>query len=162
MTDSSSRVTAAADALGLDYVVTRLGPVRSLEEAADALGILPRQIAKTLVIRVAEGSYVLVLVPGDRQIAWPRLRALLGVNRAHLPSPDEAKEATGFERGTIGPLGTSRSWPVVLDATLTGPIHIGAGAHGVGLAVDATALAAAVGATVADISDQPALPKTVG
>ena len=46
-----------------------------------------------------------VLVPGDRVIAWPKLRALLGVTRLSMPDADAAKAATGYERGTITPDG---------------------------------------------------------
>ena len=87
--------------------MTRHGPVGSLEEAAAARGVEPRQIVKTMVVRVAEGDHRFVLVPGDREIAWPKLRALLGVNRLSMPSADAAYDVTGYVRGTITPLGSS-------------------------------------------------------
>ncbi|MBW8751366.1 MAG: YbaK/EbsC family protein [Propionibacteriales bacterium] len=151
--DNSARVTAAADALGLDYVVTRHGPVRSLEEAARARGIEPRQLVKTMVVRVSDGDHRFVLVPGDREIAWPKLRALLGVNRLSMPSADAAREVTGFVRGTITPLGSLTPLPVIADAAVTGTISIGGGAHGVALTVDAADLIDVLDATVADVTD---------
>ena len=54
--DNSSRAIAAAEALGLAYDVTRHGPVRSLEEAAAARGVEPRQIVKTLVSAELDGT----------------------------------------------------------------------------------------------------------
>ena len=119
-TDNSARAIAAAEALGLPHTVTRHGPVRSLEEAAAARDVEPRQIVKTLVVRVREGDHRFVLVPGDREIAWPKLRALLGVNRISLPSADEARDVTGYVRGTITPLGSRTALPVVVDASITG------------------------------------------
>ncbi len=151
--DHSDRALAAADELGLDYAVTRHGPVRSLEEAARARGVEPRAVVKTLVVRVAEGDYRFVLVPGDREIAWPKLRALLGVNRLSMPSAEVAFEATGYVRGTITPLGSTTAWPVVADAAMTGRVSLGGGAHGVALTVDADALVAALGASVADVTE---------
>lgn len=151
--DHSDRALAAADELGLDYAVTRHGPVRSLEEAARARGVEPRAVVKTLVVRVAEGDYRFVLVPGDREIAWPKLRALLGVNRLSMPSAEVAFEATGYVRGTITPLGSTTAWPVVADAAMTGHVSLGGGAHGVALTVDSAALVAALGATVADVTE---------
>jgi Cys-tRNA(Pro) deacylase len=144
---------AAAERLGLTFEVTRHGPVASLEEAAVARGVAPSQIVKTLVVRVAEGDYRFVLVPGGREISWPKLRALLGVNRMSMPPADEAFGVTGYVRGTITPLGSSTAWPVIADATLAGPVSLGAGAHGVALTVDASALAAALEAVVADVTD---------
>jgi Cys-tRNA(Pro) deacylase len=152
-TDRSGRAIAAAEQLGLAHTVTRHGPVRSLEEAAAARGVEPRQIVKTLVVRVAEGDHRFVLVPGDREIAWPKLRALLGVNRLSMPSAEGAREVTGYVRGTITPLGSTTPLPVIADATLTGPVSLGGGAHGVALTVEARELVAALGATVADVTE---------
>jgi Cys-tRNA(Pro) deacylase len=151
--DGSDRAIAAAERLGLAFEVTRHGPVRSLEEAAAARGVDPHQVVKTMVVRVSEGEQVLALVPGDREIAWPKLRTLLGVNRLTMASAEEAYDVTGYVRGTITPLGSSTVLPVVADASLTGRISLGGGAPGVALMVDAQALAAALGATVADVTE---------
>jgi Cys-tRNA(Pro) deacylase len=151
--DRSAQALAAAEALGLRHTVTRHGPVRSLAEAAAARGVEPRAVVKTIVVRVAEGDYRFVLVPGDREIAWPKLRALLGVNRLSMPSADVAREATGYVRGTITPLGSTTAWPVVADASLRGPVSIGGGAHGVALSVDAGELVEALDATVTDVTE---------
>jgi Cys-tRNA(Pro)/Cys-tRNA(Cys) deacylase len=131
---SEERALAAASTLGLPHTVTRHGPVSSLEEAAAARGVAPSQVVKTLVVRVSEGDYRFVLVPGGREISWPKLRALLGVNRLSMPSADVALEVTGYARGTITPLGSSTAWPVVADSTLDGQVSIGGGAHGVAVA----------------------------
>ncbi|MGN6130896.1 MAG: aminoacyl-tRNA deacylase [Nocardioidaceae bacterium] len=152
-TDGSGRALAAAQALDLHAEVTRHGPVRSLAEAAAARGVTPHDVVKTLVVRVSDGDYRFVLVPGDREIAWPKLRALLGVNRLSMPSAEVAFEVTGYERGTITPLGSTHPWPVVADATMTGRVSIGGGAHGVALTVDAEHLVRALQATVADVTD---------
>jgi len=151
--DNSGRALAAADELGLVHGVTRHGPVSSLEEAAAARGVEPHQLVKTMVVRVSEGEHVFVLVPGDREIAWPKLRALLGVNRLTMASADTAYDVTGYVRGTITPLGSLTPLGVVADASLQGPISLGGGAHGVALTVDAAELATAMTATVADVTE---------
>lgn len=151
--DSSARALAAAEALGLACTVTRHGPVRSLEEAAAARGVEPAAVVKTIVVRLADDDYRFVLVPGNREIAWPKLRALLGLNRLSMPSADVALGVTGYVRGTITPLGSTTSWPVVADASLDGPVSVGGGAHGVALTVDAAELVRALDATVADVTD---------
>jgi Cys-tRNA(Pro) deacylase len=150
--DGSDRAIAAAERLGLAFEVTRHGPVRSLEEAAAARGVDPHQVVKTMVVRVSEGEQVFVLVPGDREIAWPKLRAVLGVNRLTMASSDEAYDVTGYVRGTITPLGSATPLPVVADSSMTGRVSLGGGAPGVALLVDAAELVRAVDATVADVT----------
>ena len=148
-------VTALVES-GLPYrVIEHTTPVTSLAEAASARGVAVVDVVKTLVVRRAEGDYVLVLVPGGRSISWPKLRALLGVSRLSMPPADEAFTATGFQRGTITPLGTTTTWPVVADSIIAtrGEITLGSGAHGVAIGVDAGALLTAVQATVADVSE---------
>jgi Cys-tRNA(Pro)/Cys-tRNA(Cys) deacylase len=150
--DHSDRAIAAAEALGLSHEVTRHGPVRSLEEAAAARGVEPHQLVKTMVVRVAAGEHVFVLVPGDREIAWAKLRAVLGVNRLTMAPADEAYDVTGYVRGTITPLGSRTSLPVVADSSIGGRISLGGGAPGVALTVDAGELLGALEATVAHVT----------
>ena len=118
---SEDRALAALDAAGVAYEVIRHGPVRSLQEAADARGVEPADVVKTIVVRRADDDFLFVLVPGDREIAWPKLRSLLGVSRLSMPDAETAYAATGYERGTITPFGSSRTWPVIADASLDRP-----------------------------------------
>jgi Cys-tRNA(Pro) deacylase len=144
----------ALEAAGLPHRVIRHGPVSSLAEAAQARGVQPADVIKTLVVRRADDDFLFVLVPGDRVISWPKLRALLGVSRLSLPPPDVALAATGYERGTITPFGSSHPWPVIADERIRGRmITLGAGQHGVAVAVDADAALRALAAVGADVSD---------
>lgn len=137
----------------------RHGPVHSLAEAAEARGVEPADIVKTLVVRRGDDDFLFVLVPGDRQISWPKLRALLGVSRMSMPDAATARDVTGYERGTITPFGATRAWPVVADERVRGRrITLGGGAHGVAVALDADAALTVLGATVADVSE----PETGG
>jgi len=145
--------TAAMTAAGLEHLLTRHGPVDSLEAAAAARGVPPGALVKTIVVRRGADDYLFVLVPGDRTISWPKLRALLGVNRLSLPDAATAKEVTGYERGTITPFGATHAWPVVADSHVRGTVSIGAGAHGVAATVDAVALVHTLAAQVADVTD---------
>ena len=152
--DGGTRAAQALVDSGIEHTITRHGRVRSLEEAAAARGVEPRDIIKTLVVRRGEGDHLFVLVPGDRQISWPKLRALLSVNRISLPDKEIAREVTGYERGTITPFGSLRALPVVADEPVAGrTVSIGAGAHSVAATLDADAMLAHLDATVADVTD---------
>ncbi|MDP3951122.1 aminoacyl-tRNA deacylase [Microbacterium sp.] len=149
---SETRAAAALAETGIDHVIVRHGPVDSLVEAALARGVVPNQVVKTLVVRRGEDDYLFILVPGDRQISWPKLRALLGVTRLSMPSAETARDVTGYERGTITPFGALRAWPVIADARVQGPISIGAGAHGVSALAAAADVIRSLSATVADVT----------
>lgn len=142
------------DAAGLDYRIVSHGPVRSAAEAAVARGVDVQDLIKTIVVRRGEDDFLFILVPGDRAISWPKLRTLLGVSRMSLPDAHAAKDATGYERGTITPFGSVRVWPVVADERMVGhTIALGAGEHGVAAIVQADPVISALSADVADVTD---------
>lgn len=149
-----SRVLNAAAERGLTIDLRERPDVSSLPEAAAALGVTPAEIVKTLVVKRSDDTFLFALVPGDRKISWPKLRSVVGVNKLKMPEADIALAATGYERGTIVPIGSSTAWPVFADERIRGKrIGMGGGSHGVQLFVDADALIAAYEATVADITD---------
>ena len=151
--DPLGRVRDAASARGLEIEIRERPAARSLTEAAELLGIPPAGIVKTLVVKRSDDTYLFALIPGDRAISWPKLRAVVGVNKLQLPDPARALAATGYERGTIVPIGSTHEWPVFADQRIIGErIAMGAGAHGYSLFVDADDLVTSYGATVADIS----------
>lgn len=151
--DPHRRVRDAATARGLEIEIRERPDARSLHEAAELLGLAPSDIVKTLVVKKSDDTYLFALVPGGRSISWPKLRAVVGVNRLRLPEPDLALAATGYERGTIVPIGSTVDWPVYVDETVIGRrVAMGAGSHGFSLFVDADALVRAYDATIADIS----------
>jgi len=156
LVEGLDRVRAAASARDLVIEIRERPAARSLPEAAALLGIPPAGIVKTLVVKRSDDTFLFALVPGDRSISWPKLRAVVGVNKLQLPDPQRALEATGYERGTIVPIGSAHDWPVYADERVIGQrIAMGAGAHGYSLFVEADDLLRAYGATIADIS-QPA------
>ena len=136
------------------FRIVRTEPPSSAEESAALQGIDLHHLLRTIVVRRGQDDYVFVLVPGGRQIDWPRLRAHLGVNRLSLPDRDEARAATGYERGAITPLGSSNAWPVIADATIPGleVVAIGAGERGVNVHAPAGPLLEHLRADVADVT----------
>jgi Cys-tRNA(Pro)/Cys-tRNA(Cys) deacylase len=152
--DLDTPALRALAAAGLRHDVVRTRPARSAEESAELQGIALGDLLRTIVVRRGAGDYVFVLVPGGREIDWAKLRAHLGVNRLSLPDQDEARAATGYERGAITPFGSSTAWPVIADASIGGSrkVAVGGGARGVNVHIDASDLVAVLGATVADVS----------
>ncbi|MEO6532831.1 MAG: YbaK/EbsC family protein [Pseudolysinimonas sp.] len=150
-----SRVAEDAEARGIQLDFVERTNARSLEEAAHILGIMPADIVKSLVVKRHDGSFLFAEIPGDRQISWAKLRTVVGVNKLQLPEASVALEATGYERGTITPLGSTTAWPVYVDERVVGRrVSMGAGEHGLSAFVDAGQLIAGLHATVADISEE--------
>lgn len=153
--EGARRARQAIEATGIPHrILVSTRPATSLAEAARQRGIQPGDIVKSLVVRRGAGDFVFVLVPGDREISWPKLRARLGVNRLSMPPAAQALEATGYERGTITPYGSNTPWPVIADASLPGrTISMGAGAHGRSVTLAADDVVATLQAVVADVTE---------
>lgn len=143
----------AASTAGLAHREIHYGKVSSVEEAAAARGVPVSAVVKSLLVRRGEDDHLLVLVPGDRSISWPKLRGVLGVSRLSMPDADTAFAVTGYRRGTITPLGVDL--PVVADTRLVGQsITLGSGEPGVAIGLEADDLIKAFEATVADVSEE--------
>ena len=157
--DADTPALRALEGSGLAFEVKRTQRARSAEESAAFQGIELEQLLRTIVVRRGTDDYVFVLVPGGRQIDWPKLRAHLGVSRLSLPDAGEATEATGYERGTITPFGSTSPWPVIADAGVPAlaRVAIGGGGHGVNLHLSGADLVRFLGADVAQVTrpDEP-------
>lgn len=142
----------AASSLGIPFTEIPLGEATSPLEAARVRGFTVTVVVKSLLVRRGENDYLLVLVPLDRSISWPKLRALLGVSRLSMPDAETALAVTGYQRGTISPLGLNL--PVIADERLVGhSISLGSGQVGTIIALQADDAIAALGAVVADVSE---------
>ncbi len=152
--DVDTPATRALAGTDLAFEVVRTERPSSAEESAALQGIALEQLLRTIVVRRGAGDYVFVLVPGGRQIDWPKLRAHLGVSRLSLPDAEEAKAVTGYERGAITPFGSTTSWQVIADMSVLAVerVAVGGGARGVNLHLASADLVRAAGAEVADVT----------
>ncbi len=109
-------VTQALDALGIPYRTFRHpGPVYSLEQAAAERDQQPDQVIRSIVFRLNEGEYLMVLAAGPHQISWPALRQHLGISRLTMASPAEVKEVSGYETGAVSPFGLPAPLKLLVD-----------------------------------------------
>ena len=150
----STRATEALRESELEHTVVVTQRARSAEESAEFQGLSVERLLKSIVVRRGDGDFVFVLVPGDRQIDWRKLRRHLGVSRLSLPDRDEAKRVTGYEPGATTPFGSASQLPVVVDSSVSdgGVVTVGGGAHGVNIHVDARALIEHLRADSADVT----------
>lgn len=122
-------------------------------DAAEALGVEPERIYKTLVATLDE-RLVLAVVPVGRELDPKRLADACGGRRADLADPAVAERATGYVIGGISPLGSRRPLPVVVDNTAReqATIFVSAGRRGLQLELAPEDLVWLAGAIVASIS----------
>jgi Cys-tRNA(Pro)/Cys-tRNA(Cys) deacylase len=108
------------------------GPIHSLEQAAAERGQRPEQIIRSIVFRLAQDEFVMVLVAGPKQISWAALRKYLNQSRLTMASEDEVLQATGYRTGAVSPLGLSSPMRILVDdSVLTEQeISIGSGERG--------------------------------
>jgi Cys-tRNA(Pro)/Cys-tRNA(Cys) deacylase len=101
------------------------------EEAAEALGVPPERVFKTLVAEV-DGRLTVAVVPVAGSLDLKALAAAVGGKRAAMADPALAERTTGYVRGGISPLGQRKKLPTVLDSSATGhpTICVSAGRRG--------------------------------
>ena len=80
-------------------------------EAAEALGVDPGRVFKTLVADL-DGTLTVCIVPVDGELD---LRSL--GKRARLADTAKAERTTGYVAGGISPLGQRRALPTLVDET---------------------------------------------
>ncbi|MGV9872976.1 Cys-tRNA(Pro) deacylase [Streptomyces cellulosae] len=88
------------------------------EEAAEAMGVSPDRVFKTLVADV-DGALTVAVVPVAGQLDLKALASAAGGKRASMADPALAERTTGYVRGGISPLGQRKKLPTVLDASAT-------------------------------------------
>lgn len=122
-------------------------------EAADALGIEPGRVFKTLVAEV-DGSLTIGVVPVTGQLDLKALAAAAGGKRARMAEPTAAQRATGYVLGGISPLGHRSRLPVVIDSSAHDwpTVFCSAGRRGLEMELDPAELIRLTNATVAAIA----------
>ncbi len=122
-------------------------------EAADALGVEPDRVFKTLLADV-DGRLVVGIVPVTGKLDLKALAAAVGGKKAVMADPAVAERKTGYVVGGISPIGQKTAHPTVLDETaeLWDTVFVSGGRRGLDLELAPADLVRAIGATLADIA----------
>ncbi|WP_327404760.1 Cys-tRNA(Pro) deacylase [Streptomyces sp. NBC_01288] len=88
------------------------------EEAAEAMGVSPDRVFKTLLADV-DGTLTVAVVPVAGQLDLKALASAVGGKRATMADPTLAERTTGYVRGGISPLGQRKKLRTVLDTSAT-------------------------------------------
>jgi prolyl-tRNA editing enzyme YbaK/EbsC (Cys-tRNA(Pro) deacylase) len=122
--------------LGVSYRIFRHpGSVTSLQQAASERGQTIEQVVRSILFRLGEGNFVMVLIPGQQQVSWPALRAYLGQSRLTLANEAEVLAATGYRVGAVSPFGLPGPMRILADESVFAPseLSIGSGERAVAI-----------------------------
>ena len=155
-----SRTTRATQAL------SKLGTAFALHEydydphadsiglqAAEALGIAPQRLLKTLMAEV-DGRPVCVVVPSDREVSMKKCAAAFGGKAAKMMRPADAERLTGYHVGGISPFAQKKRVPVAIEraALAETTVYLNGGQRGLQIEIEPTAALAALGARAQDLA----------
>ncbi|HXF63205.1 MAG TPA: YbaK/EbsC family protein [Caldilineaceae bacterium] len=141
-------VARALAAQGIPHRVFRHpGPVRSLEQAAQERNQHPDQVVRSLLFRLGEGEYAMVLMAGPAQVSWRALRRYLGQSRLTTASAEEVLAVTGYPIGAVAPFGLRRPVRVLVDQRVLDQeeVSLGSGVRGVAVILQREDLRRALG-----------------
>ncbi|WP_314172765.1 Cys-tRNA(Pro) deacylase [Streptomyces winkii] len=122
-------------------------------EAAEALGVEPERVFKTLVAEV-DGAMTVAIVPVSASLDLKALAAAADGKRAVMADPAAVERSTGYVLGGISPLGQRRRLPTVLDSSAAAhaTVCVSAGRRGLEIELAPADLAALTGAASAAIA----------
>jgi prolyl-tRNA editing enzyme YbaK/EbsC (Cys-tRNA(Pro) deacylase) len=155
------KVSRVLEAHGLTAIEFEPGSTATSQLAAERLGVLVGQIAKSLLFLGKDGGHAMLLCAGDRKASSAKLKAALGV-KTRMARRDETLAATGFEPGGVCPFGIEARIRILIDDSLAQyqTIYPAAGTAASGVPMTFAQLAAITGGevgqfTVMEMNDQP-------
>ena len=126
-------VTHELDQKQIPYTLfTHTGPIHSLEQAAAERNQQPEQVVRSLLFRLAQDDFLMVLVAGPQQIDWKQLRRLLGQSRLTMATAEELHRVTGYEMGAVAPFGLPTPLRILIDQSVLdqAEVSLGSGVRG--------------------------------
>ncbi len=112
------RIVERIDGSGVPYQMHNHVATRTVDEAERNLSFDVRRIVKTVAFQTRSGNVILAALRGVRRVDYARLAALVGVNRRDLSalSPDQVRERTGVEPGSVSPLSLGSQTLIFIDS----------------------------------------------
>jgi Cys-tRNA(Pro)/Cys-tRNA(Cys) deacylase len=151
----STPATLALEKAGVAFVLHEYdydaGATRIGMQAAQALGIEPARLLKTLMARA--GDIVCVLAPSDREVNLKKLAAAAGAKSAAMLDAAQAERITGYHIGGISPFGQKKRLPVFIErsALAFAKVVVNGGRRGLQIELAPSDLSRLLDATAADI-----------
>jgi len=116
-------------------------------QAAEALGVEPARVLKTLMAEV-DGKPVCAVVPSDCEVSMKKLATAFGAKAAKMMRPADAERLTGYHVGGISPFGQKKRVPVAVEEAALGhaSVFLNGGQRGLQVELDPNDAVKAAGA----------------
>jgi Cys-tRNA(Pro)/Cys-tRNA(Cys) deacylase len=147
----STRATQALEKLGVKFTLHTYDYDSSADriglQAAEALGVEPKRMLKTLMAEV-DGKPVCAVVPSDSEVSMKKLAAAFGGKAARMMRPADAERLTGYHVGGISPFGQKKPTPVAIEQAALGErsVFVNGGQRGLQIELDPNDALKAAGA----------------
>jgi len=109
--------------------------IKSLQQAAEERSQTPQQIVRSILFRMSENHFIMVLIAGPAQISWIKLRTYLGKSRITLATQAEVFRVTGYQIGSVSPFGLSHPIRILADHNVFENAEISLGSGNPGTAI---------------------------
>ena len=113
------------------------GTIHSIEQAAAERNQDVSQVIRSILFRLNDEQYAMVLIAGKKQISWKSLRQHFGMSRLTMASPEEVLEVTGYQIGTVSPFGLKTPVPILADQNVFSQtaVSLGSGISGTAIMI---------------------------
>lgn len=105
------------DSKGIDATVKFFDDTSTVDKAAKSLGVTPGEIAKSLLFKLKDDDYIMIITAGDKRIDNRKYKDIFSC-KANMASPKEVLEVTGHPVGGVCPFGLKEPIKICLDESL--------------------------------------------
>jgi Ala-tRNA(Pro) deacylase len=108
----------------IEYQAVDHEPVYTNPAMAEALGVTEAETVKSLVLMTKEKQMVVLVLPGDKKVAWKKAAADIGTKKVSFAKPEQVLEQVGCEVGCVPPFGQLVELPIYMDEALIQKDHV--------------------------------------
>ncbi len=154
MTEIEEKILSSLKAQGIEFEVFEHNPVYTCPQMAKFLKTDEAHIAKSMVAKKSDGTFVLAVLPGNKKIDFHRLGTITKSAPISLAPKEEAEEITRCSVGCVYPLGNIINLETFFDEALLSQEHVyfNPGSHTKSVKISTRALVNLVGPTVAEFT----------
>lgn len=153
----STRATEALTKLGVTFTLHSYDYDPDADsiglQAAEALGVAPKRMLKTLMAEV-DGKPVCAVVPSDCEVSMKKLASAFGGKAAKMMRPADAERLTGYHVGGISPFGQKKRVPTAIEQTALAEttVFVNGGQRGLQIELDPSDAVKAAGAIARELT----------